>query len=52
MLVNEREDMEQSLLKQTSDEFDRIKESLDEEVNSKLTINLDKSKRTGRRRDR
>lgn len=52
MLVNEREEMEQSLLKQTSEEFDRIKESLDEEVNSRLTINLDKSKGTRRRRDR
>lgn len=49
MLVNEREEMEQSLLKQTSEEFDRIKESLDEEVNSRLTINLDKSKGTRRR---
>jgi hypothetical protein len=35
MLVSEREDMEQSLLKQTSEEFDRIKESLDEEVGCK-----------------
>lgn len=35
MLVSEREEMEQALLKQTSEEFDRIRESLDEEVRAR-----------------
>ena len=33
--VNEREEMEQSLLKQASEEFDRIRESLDEEMRAR-----------------
>ena len=52
-LIAEREDMDQALLKQASEEFDRIKESLDEEVTLHLKLLLyyvvDQSER-GRRR--
>ena len=39
-LIAEREDMDQALLKQASEEFDRIKESLDEEVTLHLKLLL------------
>jgi chromosome segregation ATPase len=35
ILVGEREEMEQSLLKQTSDEFERIRESIEEETRAR-----------------